>query len=561
MPARSSATWRRPATLPQTQPPCLNGATGTGLIDCGNWGVSASWAVPSTAVSGLYLAHLVRNDTGGSSLIPFVVRNDASHSDIVVQTSDETWQAYNTYGGNSLYTCTINCPSGSPTAYKGASKVSYNRPFHTAEDDSGRSWFTYAEYDMIRFLERNGYDVSYMSGLDTATRGGLLLNHKVFLSSAHDEYWTGQQRTNVEAARDAGVNLAFFSGNEVFWKTRLESSIDTSNAANRTLVTYKETHYDAPVDPQDPTTWTGTWMDPRFSPPADGGRPQNGLTGQLFDVNSGTTDITVPAQYAKLRFWRNTRVASLTAGQSTTLDPGIGTLGYEWDVDSDNGFRPAGLMDMSSTTSNAAEVFTDFGGTTQLNSTATHHLTLYRAPSGALVFGAGTVQWAWGLDNGGSSSATDSAMQQATVNLLADMGNVQPATLMTGLTPATPTNDTTAPTSTITSPAQNANLSNGSAVTINGTATDAGGGVVTGVEVSTDGGTTWHPVTTMSTPNTSVTWSYSWVAHGSPSTTIKSRAVDDSGNIETAVGGHQGHHGVSLLDLGTGGCTEDPGLG
>ena len=42
------------------------------------------------------------------------------------------------------------------------------------------------------------------------------------------------------------------------------------------------------------------------------------------------------------------------------------------------------------------------------------------------MFGAGTVQWAWGLDNGGSSDPTDTAMQQATVNLFADMGNVQP---------------------------------------------------------------------------------------------------------------------------------------
>ena len=68
---------------------------------------------------------------GGSSLIPFVVRNDASHSDILFQTDDETWQAYNTYGGNSLYQCTVNCPPGSPEAYKGAAKVSYNRPWHT----------------------------------------------------------------------------------------------------------------------------------------------------------------------------------------------------------------------------------------------------------------------------------------------------------------------------------------------------------------------------------------------------------------------------------------------
>src|SRR5215468_311026 len=525
------------ATLPQSQPACRNDTGPTGLIDCGNWAVSASWTVPANAVSGLYLAHLKRDDTstGNGSLIPFVVRNDASHSDILFQTDDETWQAYNSQGGNSLYACASNCPPGSPTAYKGASKVSYNRPWHTALDDSGRSWFMYAEYNMIRFLEENGYDLSYTSGVDVSQPGAasIIEQHKIFLTAGHDEYWTGQQRANVTAARDAGVNMAFFTGNEVFWKTRWEPSIDGSNTPNRTLVTYKETHYDAPVDPQDPPTWTGAWADPRFSPPGDGGQPQNALTGQLFVVNSGTTDITVPSAYSKLRFWRGTRVASLTSGQSTTLDQGVGTLGYEWDVDTDNGFRPPGLMDMSSTTSNSAEIFTDYGSSTKPNSTATHHLTLYRAASGALVFGAGTVQWSWGLDNGAGTGNTDTAMQQATVNLFADMGNVQPATLMAGLTTATASTDTTAPASTITAPAQGATLSNGSAVTISGTATDAGGGVVAGVEVSTDGGSTWHPVTTMSAANTSVTWTYSWVAHGSPTATIKTRAVDDSGNLET----------------------------
>jgi hypothetical protein len=518
------------ASLPQTQPACKNDTAPTGLIDCGNWAVSASWTVPSTAVSGLYLAHLVRNDTGGGSLIPFVVRNDASHSDILFQTSDESWEAYNTYGGNSLYQCTVNCPPGNPEAYKGADKVSYNRPWHSGLDDNGASWFMYAEYPMIRFLEANGYDVSYMSGLDVATRSSLLLNHKVFLSTGHDEYWSGDQRANVEAARNAGVSLAFFSGNEVFWKTRWEPSIDGSNTAGRTLVTYKETHYDAPTDPQDPPTWTGTWMDPRFSPPGDGGNPQNALTGQLFTVNAGTTDITVPAAYSKLRFWRTTRVASLGTGQSTTLDAGAGTLGYEWDVDADNGFRPAGLMDMSSTTNASAQPFTDYGSQVTTQST-THHLTLYRAPSGALVFGAGTVQWTWGLDSASPAGQTDTAMQQATVNLFADMG-AQPATMISGLTPVTASTDTTPPASTITSPAANASLADGTAVTIAGTATDAGGGVVAGVEVSTDGGATWHPVTTMSAANGSVTWSYSWVAHGNPTTTIESRAVDDSGNLE-----------------------------
>src|SRR5215470_6799458 len=112
--------------------------------------------------------------------------------------------------------------------------------------------------------------------------------------------------------------------------------------------------------------------------------------------------------YSKLRFWRGTRVAGLASGQSATLDQGAGTLGYEWDVDADNGFRPAGLMDLSSTTSTTAQPFLDYGSITTAGNTATvtHHLTLYRAPSGALVFGAGTVQWAFGLDNAGGTRST-----------------------------------------------------------------------------------------------------------------------------------------------------------
>ena len=527
--ARKLASGLRPSvSLPQSQPACLTDAS-TGLIDCGNWAVSASWTVPSTAVSGLYEAHLVRDDTSGQSVIPFVVRDDASHSDLVVQTSDETWEAYNTYGGNSLYTCTDPlCPPGNPGGYKGAFKVSYNRPFHTADDDIGRSWFTYAEYPMIRFLEENGYDVSYLSGLDTATRGSLLLNHKAFLSVGHDEYWSGQQRSNVEAARTAGVSLAFFSGNEMFWKTRWEPSISAGATPNRTLVTYKETHFDATVDPLEPAVWTGTWRDPRFSPPADGGRPENAVTGQFFVVNSGTTDIKVPAQYSALRLWRNTPVASLTAGQSVTLDAGAGTLGYEWDEDADNGFRPPGLIDMSSTTNTAAEVFIDYGTSVRQNSSATHHLTLYRAASGALVFGAGTVQWSWGLDSDHPSShAPDRTMQQATVNLFADMG-AQPYALISGLVPASASTDTTPPTATITSPSPGANLADGAQVTISGTAADAGGGVVGGVEVSTDGGQSWHPATG------TTSWSYTWTVHGNPTATIEARATDDSGNIGPA---------------------------
>ena len=71
--------------------------------------------------------------------------------------------------------------------------------------------------------------------------GSLLLNHKVYLDVGHDEYWSGQQRTNVEAARDAGVNLEFWSGNEVYWRTRWGNSISSDATAYRTLISYKET--------------------------------------------------------------------------------------------------------------------------------------------------------------------------------------------------------------------------------------------------------------------------------------------------------------------------------
>ena len=118
----------------------------------------------------------------------------------------------------------------------------------------------------ISWLEQNGYDVSYMAGVDVDRFGSLLLNHKVYIDAGHDEYWSGQQRTNVEAARDAGVNLAFWSGNEVYWQTRWGNALSSDATPYRTLISYKETWANASIDPTN--QWTGTFRDPRFSPPA-----------------------------------------------------------------------------------------------------------------------------------------------------------------------------------------------------------------------------------------------------------------------------------------------------
>jgi hypothetical protein len=532
MGARKIATVTPSAGLPQTQPACLT-TPATGLIDCGNWAESASWAVPATATSGIYFAKLVRLDTGGSSHIIFVVRDDSGASDLLFQTSDTTWQAYNSYGGNSLYT---GAPAG--RAYK----VSYNRPLIGREmvDGPRESSVFNAEYPMVRWLEANGYNVSYSSGVDTDRVGAELLEHKVFLSVGHDEYWSGQQRANVEAARNAGVHLAFLSGNEVFWKTRWEN--DASGNAYRTLVCYKETIADDKIDPT--AAWTGTWRDPRFSPPADGGRPENALTGTAFVMNGTRSDsIVVPEVQGKLRFWRNTSVQSLSPGQSATMP--AGTLGYEWDLDPDNGWRPAGLLRLSSTTvTSSSQVLLNYGSQYGAG-TVTHNLTLYRHSGGALVFGAGTVQWSWGLDAAHDRPGTpsDLRMQQATVNLLADMGT-QPQSLRAGLIAAVASSDTVRPTSAITAPAAGATVQSGTPVTIQGTASDQGGGVVGAVEVSVDGGVTWHPATGRNS------WSYVWtpaaLSTTTRQTTVRSRAVDDSGNVETPAAGVT----VSVAPLG-----------
>ena len=535
--ARKIAAIVPSAKLPQTQPTCLNDST-TGLIDCGNWAISASWTVPADAVSGIYFAKLTRADIGGSSHILFVVRDDVRPSDLLFQTSDTTWQAYNTYGGNSLY---IGGPGNNPAR---AYKVSYNRPMTTRGTTPENSLFN-AEYPMVRWLEANGYDVSYISGADTDRSGAAILSpngHKAFLSVGHDEYWSGGQRANVEAARDAGLHLAFFSGNEVYWKTRWEASIDGSSTPYRTLVSYKETHANGVIDPADPTTWTGTWRDARFSPPADGGRPENALTGTLYDVEccqGQFPSIAVSAAAAGLRPWRNTPIAAAGGGslQPIVSGPAVasgGMLGYEWDEDVENGVRPAGLIQLSSTTATVDQKLRD-QGSIYVPGTATHSLTLYRHASGALVFGAGTVQWSWGLDNNHDrlpdsiSDYRNLSAQQATVNVLADM-NAQPATLQSGLSPATASFDTVPPTSIVNAPLADASIVANSLVTISGTATDTGGAVA-GVEVSVDGGLTWQRATGRSS------WTFGWLPSTTGTFTIRSRAIDDSGNIEAPAAG------------------------
>lgn len=495
----------------------------TGVVDAGNWSVTDTWDIPADLVSGVYIAKLVREDgIVGENHIPFVVRNDHGNSDIVLKTADETWQAYNPWGGNSLY-------EGGDVA------VSYNRPIITAYDNpyaETRPWnYIFGEeYPAIRWLERNGLDVSYVAGADLARNGDSLLTHKVFLSVGHDEYWSAEQRSAVEAARDSGVNLMFWSGNEVYWKTRWADSIDGSGDGYRTLISYKETNQDAKVDPSN--EWTGLWRDLRFTNGTESIVPENALTGTFYwvdyDRKTPVHSLVVTSDYADMPIWRNTAVSALQPGQSISYPE---LIGYEWDVVASNGFNPATLITMSSTSIQSDAVLQDQYAKVLSLDTATHSITLYKAESGALVFGAGTVMWAWALDdehalgpNGTGGNGTAQAdIQQAMINLFADMG-VLPETLQSNLVEGGSFGDDTAPTVDAYTTETAFQIMAGDSIWLSGTAADADGHLA-GVLVSGDNGATWQRA------DGAMSWTGAAHVRGQGAQTILVKSFDTSFNM------------------------------
>ena len=259
-----------------------------------------------TPCPGVYFAQLVRTDTGGDSHIDFVVRDDDGQSDLLFQTSDTTWQAYNRYGGNSLY---VGVARRRPRL-----QGQLQPPVHHARLHEPVVFFWAASTRWCAGSSATATTSATPPASTPTARGAELLEHEAFLSVGHDEYWSAGQRANVEAARDAGVNLAFFSGNEVFWKTRWENSIDGAGTPYRTLVSYKETQRRRQDRP-------GPGLDGhvarRALQPAGGRRPARERAHratlhrqrlpQRRDEGAGR-------RTARMRFWRNTSVADAPAG-------------------------------------------------------------------------------------------------------------------------------------------------------------------------------------------------------------------------------------------------------
>jgi hypothetical protein len=181
------------------------------------WNRTAELKIPYDWVSGVYLGKLSCSGHRYQSYIVFVVR-DNRKADILFQTSDITWQAYNKWPDNySLYTTD---PPVRP--WNSTTRVSYDRPYGWYPQvvdqplSQGSGSFLLWEFPLCYWLEQNNYDVTYCSNIDThadAQRIGLT---KCFISVGHDEYWSQEMYDNVKSAIQNGLNVAFLSGNAVF---------------------------------------------------------------------------------------------------------------------------------------------------------------------------------------------------------------------------------------------------------------------------------------------------------------------------------------------------------
>jgi hypothetical protein len=211
-------------------------------IEC-HWKVGFDLEIPKDWVSGVYLGKLTTlqtkvqqfldRDRHGETYVIFIVRDDRK-VDLMFQCSDMTWCSYNRWPQwRSMYDLGTE-PWGASDRKVGYD-VGFDRPFalywngypagfHPLSNGSGE--FLIQEFPLAFWLEKEGYDVTYISNVDTHVDGKGLLRGKVFLSVGHDEYWTMAMFENVTKARDAGVNLAFLSGNSISGVVELLPSTD-----------------------------------------------------------------------------------------------------------------------------------------------------------------------------------------------------------------------------------------------------------------------------------------------------------------------------------------------
>lgn len=386
----------------------------TRLVEC-KWNNSYTLQTGANWTSGLYLVKLTDSNTGKQSYVEFTLRDDNRPAELGFQNAAATYEAYNNYGGYSTYS--FNSLNNQP-----AYKVSFDRPL-AFDAPNTLTW----EYQAARWMESQGYDLSYYSNLDVQTNPFQLYSQKGFLSVGHDEYWSLEMRNNVEKARDNGTNLGFFAANSAYWRTRFEPS--STGTANRVVAIYKDDWQLDPVAQQDNSKATTLFRSPQVN------RPENALLGVMY---TGLTNDFAGGFDFKVSNAADPYYAGTGLSNGDTIPK---LVGYEWDAVVNNGLTPSGLVVLSESPVVPDGIAQNLPPGTNTN---VSNAVRYTAASGAKVFSTGSIQWSWGLDSELTPSPRQSPLaQKITANVLADFG-AQPQTPQTFA--AAPTQRTASPT-------------------------------------------------------------------------------------------------------------------
>jgi hypothetical protein len=343
---------------PVKQPHCPHD-TQLGVVEC-RWHPNLSFAIPPGLPSGVYVVKVTSSGIAATYCM-FVVESSRPRP-LLVQLPTATYQAYNEWGGDSLY------PGGDLVGVTGTTQgveVSFDRPYKTM---TGAGQLFDRDLSTIRFIEREGYDASYTTGSSVDSTPAQALGHKMLLDFGHSEYWSQRQADAFRRARDAGTNLAFLSSNTMVWRVRFA-------LGGRRIVAFKE-HVAADPDrslpsglmPLSGAPLTGTAWGQCVTPRYQGG------THPTYHYYAWKPAATMQPDW----------LFHDTGFTTSSLVSGI--VGYE--PDRTTGASPAGIQVIGS----GSTLCQNHGPATGLGQS-----TLYKAPSGAMVFSSGTLGWSLGL--------------------------------------------------------------------------------------------------------------------------------------------------------------------
>lgn len=334
---------------------------GTNMVSC-PWQRSHQFRVTDAWPPGNYLIRL-NASSGGAHFIPVTVRDDASHAAIALQNSVTTWQAYNRWGGYSLYG---GVPIGGLSNYESRSReVSFDRPYSWPDAGGSGDWLG-NEFPLLYLVERHGLDVTYLTNVDVDRNPARLANHRVLMSLGHDEYWSYRMRYGVQKQVLDGLNVAFLGANACYRQIRFARS---SLGDRRRVICYKD--YQA-----DPIYATKPWLATGVSWASTPGQvPESEFVGAMYQNFGATGDLEIydPTAFIfdGMHLRKNDRVANVIGSEFDAFEPKI---------------CPQNVQILAHSTTRGVTGFSD--------------MTYYTTPHGGGVFDSGTAEFVTSLWDG-----------------------------------------------------------------------------------------------------------------------------------------------------------------